>query len=183
MDATKKLLRNLPEHLFYFLAADIVCMLLTWAVNLMVRPLLMELSRGNAQTEATIETVLFVVFALLFLAVLAAIFAKSPIQRTGYLAATIDREYSFGRDLKVFLAGGIWVGGAAYAIFSLVPTFFLWLFPDISYLPTLFYPQYALAELLGVWIAYGVGIVAYMFFSLLLFPCLHWFWEKKRLHH
>lgn len=182
MDATKKLLRNLPEHLLYFLAADAICMILTFAVNLMVRPFLLELARGDAAKEQTLETVLFAVFAALFLVVLAVIFAKSPMQRTAYLSATIGKKYSFFGDLKAFLKGGLWIGMAAYAIFSLIPTFFLWLFPDILGLPTFFYPQYALTELCGVWIAYFVGIGAYAVFSLLLFPCLHLFWEKNRLY-
>ena len=182
MDATRKLLRNLPEHLLYFLAADVICMIVTFAVNLMLRPIFVEMARGNAAKERLVDTILFAVFAILFFVVLAIIFAKSPIQRTAYLSATIDRTYSFGSDLKVFLKGGLWIGGGAYAIFCLIPTFFLWLIPDIRYLPTLFYPQYALTELFGVWIAYLVDIVAYLVFSLLLFPCLHLYWEKKRLY-
>ncbi|MBQ8382652.1 MAG: hypothetical protein IJX47_05540 [Clostridia bacterium] len=182
MDATKRLLRNLPEHLLYFLAADVVCMLLTFAVNLIARPLLLEMARGDSAKEQTVKTILFAVFAVLFFVVLAVIFAKSPIQRTAYLSATIGREYSFASDLKTFLKGGLWIGVAAYGIFCLIPTFFLWLVPDIQYLPTLFYPQYALTELCGVWIAYAADLAAYLFFSLLLFPCLHLYWEKKRLY-
>ncbi|MBQ8288456.1 MAG: hypothetical protein IJX76_06775 [Clostridia bacterium] len=182
MDATKRLLRNLPEHLLYFLAADVVCMLLTFAVNLMVRPLLVEMARGDAAKEQTVETILFAVFAVLFFVVLAVIFAKSPIQRTAYLSATIGREYSFLSDLKAFLKGGLWIGVTTYALFCLIPTFFLWLMPDIQYLPTLFYPQYALTELCGAWSGYAVDIAAYLVFSLLLFPCLHLYWEKNRLY-
>ena len=127
MDATKKLLKNLPEHLLYFLAADLVCMLVTFAVNLMLRPILMELARGDSGKEALLEKLLFVTFVLLFFIVLTVIFAKSPIQRTAYLSATIGKEYSFGKDLSRFCSGGWWIGGCAYAIFSFIPTFFLWL--------------------------------------------------------
>lgn len=182
MDATKKLLRNLPEHLLYFVATDVICMIVTFAVNLILRPYLLEMARGDASREQTVETVLFAVFAALFLVVLAVIFVKSPMQRTAYLAATIDREYRFFGDLKAFITGGFWMGTLAYALFSLIPTFFLWLIPDILVLPTLFYPQYALTELFDPWIAYLVGLAAYAVFSLLLFPCLHLYWEKNRLY-
>ncbi len=182
MDATKKLLRNLPEHLLYFLATDVICMILSFAVNMILRPILLETARGDAAKEQTVETILLALFAILFFVVLAVIFAKSPIQRTSYLSATIGRKYSFFGDLKVFLKGGLWIGVAAYAIFSLIPTIFLWLFPDVLVLPTVFYSQYALTELCGAWIAYAVGIVAYALFSLLLFPCLHLYWEKNRLY-
>lgn len=182
MDATKKLLKNLPEHLLYFLAADLVCMLLTFATNLMVRPILMELARGDVAKEAMMESILFVSFVLLFFVVLTVIFVKSPIQRTAYLAATIGKEYRFSADLIGFCKGGLWQGGLAYALFSLLPTLFLWLFPNIQYLPTVFYPQYALTELCGVWMAFGLGIAVYLLYSLFLFPCLHLYWEKKRLY-
>ena len=182
MDATKKLLKNLPEHLLYFLAADLACMLVTFATNLMVRPILMELARGDAAKEALMESILFVAFVLLFFVVLTVIFVKSPIQRTAYLSATIGKEYRFGADLKAFFKGGLWMGGLAFALFCLIPSFFLWLFPNIEYLPTIFYPQYALTELCGVWPANALEIAVYLIYSLFLFPCLHLYWEKKRLY-
>ena len=183
MDTTKKLLKNLPEHLLYFAAANLVCLLLSFAVNMMLRPLLLEFARGSEAVTATMETVLWGVFAALFYITMAVILAKSSIQRSAYLAATIGREYSFFGDLAAFCKGGLWTGVAAYAIFCLPMTILLAIIPELNYIPTLFYPQYAMLELLGAWPAYVVDILLYALFSLLLFPCLHLKWERERLYH
>lgn len=182
MDTTKKLLKNLPEHLLYFGAADLVCLLLSFAVNLILRPLLLEMARGDEAAASLIDQVLWVIFAALFYISLAVILSKSSIQRSAYLAATIGREYSFFGDLAAFCKGGLWIGVAAYAIFCLPLTVLLAIIPELNYIPTLFYPQYALIELLGPWLAYVADIVLYALFSLFLFPCLHLKWEKERLY-
>ncbi len=182
MDTTKKLLKNIPEHLLYFGASNLICLLVTFAVNFMLRSLLMEFARGDAQKELLVEKALFALFSLLFYVVLGVILAKSSIQRTAYLAATIDREYSFGADLAAFCKSGLWIGLTAYALFCLPITVILALIPDINYLPTLFYPQYAAIELMGPLFGYLVMLAGYGIFSLLLFPCLHRIWEKSRLY-
>ncbi len=182
MHTTKKLLKNLPEHLLYFAATDLVCLLITFAVNFLLRPILLETARGDAAKEQTVETVLFCLFAGLFYIVLTVILAKSSIQRTAYLAETIERKYSFFGDLISFLKSGFWVGFFAYALFSLPLSALMWLFPDIRYVPTFFYPQYAVIELTGPWIGYFAGVAVYALYSLILFPCLHAKWEKGRLY-
>lgn len=182
MDTTKKLLKNLPEHLLYFAAADLVCLLLSFAVNMMLRPLLLEIARGNEATTAAVETALWGIFAALFYIAVAVILAKSSIQRSAYLAATIGRKYSFFGDLAAFCKGGLWTGVSAYALFCLPLTVLLAIIPELNYVPTLFYPQYAMIELLGPWLAYLADIGLYAVFSLLLFPCLHLKWEKERLY-
>ena len=182
MDTTKKLLKNLPEHLLYFGAADLICLLLSFAVNMMLRPLLLEMARGNEATTLAVETALWSIFAALFYITIAVILAKSSIQRSAYLAATIGRKYSFFGDLANFCKGGLWTGVAAYAIFCLPLTVLLAIIPELDYIPTLFYPQYAMIELLGAWPAYFADILLYALFSLFLFPCLHLKWERERLY-
>ncbi len=182
MDTTKKLLKNLPEHLLYFGAADLICLLLAFMINMILRPILLEITRGSEEAMIIAEKALWGVFAALFYIVIAVILSKSSIQRSAYLAATIDREYSFFADLKAFCKGGLWVGIGAYAIFCLPLTILLAIIPELNYIPTLFYPQYALIELLGPWMAYGADILLYALFSLLLFPFLHLKWEKERLY-
>ena len=182
MDTTKKLLKNFPEHLLYFGAANLVCLLLTFAVNMMLRPLLLEIARGSEETIAMVEQGLWIAFAALFYIVMAVILAKSSIQRSAYLAATIGKKYSFFGDLAAFCKGGLWTGVAAYAVFCLPLTVLLAIIPELNYIPTLFYPQYAMLELFGPWLAYLADIVLYALFSLLLFPFLPLKWEKERLY-
>ena len=182
MDATKKLLKNIPEYLLYFLAADLVCMLVSLAVNIVLRPILNELARGDESVLALIDKGFYIFFAALFYVVLAVILAKSPIQRTAYLSATIDRDYHFGADLADFVQHGLFTGVAAYLIFCLPVTVLVYLVPDILYIPTLFYAQDAMISLAGPWIALGLDAVIYTVFALLLFPCLHLYWEKNRLY-
>lgn len=182
MDATKKLLKNIPEYLLYFLATDLVCMLLAWMVNIIVRPIFTELARGNAHSLAVVDRVFWIVFAVLFYVVLAVVLAKSSIQKGAYLSATMGREYHFATDLAAFAKSGLLIGAMAYLIFCLPVTVLVALFPDIQYIPTVFYPQYALIELIGPWIALVLDVVIYAVFSLILFPCLHYYWEKNRLH-
>lgn len=183
MDTTKKLLKNLPEHLLYFAATDIICLIVAFAVNLMLRPIVLETARGDAAVERAVEQVFFGVYFALFFVVLAVILSKSSIQRTAYLAATVGRQYSFFGDLAAFLKGGIWVGFGAYALFCLPLTLLMAFFPGIKYVPTLFYPQYSAIELCGPWIGYLLDLGCYFIFSLFLFPFLHLKWEKGRLHH
>lgn len=183
MDVTKKLLRNIPEHLLYFAAADLISALVALIVNLMLRPVLTELARGDAAREATIDSLLWGVFALLFFVVLAVLLRKSNGMKNRYLAETLGKEYRFGQDLAAFVRGGWLTGIAAYLIFTLPLTLVMAIVPDLPVLPTLFYPQYALIELCGnSFLAWGVGAVAYALFSMVFFPILHAIWEKNRIH-
>ena len=182
MDATKKLLKNIPEYLLYFLAADLVCMLAAWVVNIVVRPILTELARGDASVLATIDFGMNIFFAALFYVVLGVILAKSPIQRTAYLSATIGKDYHFGADLAEFVKHGLFIGVVAYLIFCLPVTALVWLVPDVLYIPTLFYAQDAMISLLGAWTALAADLAIYLVFALIIFPCLHLYWEKNRLY-
>lgn len=182
MDATKKLLKNIPEYLLYFLAADLVCMLAAWVVNIVVRPILTELARGDASVLATIDFGMNIFFAALFYVVLGVILAKSPIQRTAYLSATISKDYHFGADLAEFVKHGLFIGVVAYLIFCLPVTALVWLVPDVLYIPTLFYAQDAMISLLGAWTALAADLAIYLVFALIIFPCLHLYWEKNRLY-
>lgn len=182
MDATKKLLKNIPEYLLYFLAADLICMLAAWVVNILVRPILTELARGDAAVLAMIDRGFHIFFAALFYAVLGVILAKSPIQRTAYLSATIGKDYSFGADLADFVQHGLFTGVGAYLIFCLPVTVLVYLVPDILYIPTLFYAQDAMISLTGPWMALALDVVIYTVFALIIFPCLHFYWEKNRLY-
>lgn len=182
MDATKKLLKNIPEYLLHFLAADLVCMLAAWVVNIVLRPILTELARDDASALAMVDKGFAIFFAALFYVVLAVILTKSPIQRTAYLSATIGKEYRFGADLADFIQHGLFTGVAAYLIFCLPVTVLVYLVPDILYIPTLFYAQDAMISLVGPWIALGMDVVIYVVFALIIFPCLHLYWEKNRLY-
>lgn len=182
MDATKKLLKNIPEYLLYFLATDLICMLLSWIANIILRPIFVELARGDADRLAMVDKGFWIVFAILFYGILAVILAKSSIQRGAYLTATVGREYHFAHDLRMFAGHGLPVGVAAYLIFCLPVTVLVALFPDILYIPTIFYPQYALLSLVGPWVGLALDVGIYAVFSLILFPCLHYYWEKNRLH-
>ena len=61
-------------------------------------------------------------------------------------------------------------------------TVLVYLVPDILYIPTLFYAQDAMIALAGPWIALGLDVVIYVVFALIIFPCLHFYWEKNRLY-
>lgn len=183
MDVTKKMLRNIPEHLLYFGASNLIAALAALIVNLMLRPLLTELARGDAGREATIDSVFWSVFALLFFVVLAVLLYKSNGMKNRYLAETLGHEYHFGQDLVAFLKGGWLTGIAAYLIFALPLTVVMAIFPELPVLPTLFYPQYALIELCGsAFLAWAIDGVAYALFSVVYFPILHAIWEKNRIH-
>lgn len=183
MDSTKKMLRNIPEHLLYFMAADLITMLTALIVNLIIRPLAIELARGDAAKEAVVDSVLWGVFALLFFIAVAALLWKSSGMKNRYLAETLGKEYRFGQDLTAFIKGGWLTGIEAYLIFALPLTVVMTFFPDLPILPTLFYPQYALIKLCGnTFLAWGVGAVAYALFSAVYFPILHAIWEKNRIH-
>lgn len=182
MDTTKQLLRNVPEYLLYFGATDLVCLLLSFAVNAAVRPILVELAREDSAKIHAIDVGLWIFFAILFFGVLAAILAKSSIQRSAYLAATIDREYRFGADVLGFCKSGLPIGAAAYFLFCLPVTVLVAIWPEIQYIPALFYPQYALIELTSPLIALLLDVLFYAVFALVLFPILHLYWEKNRLH-
>lgn len=183
MDTTKKLLRNIPEHLLYFAAADLISMLTAIFVNLLLRPLLTELARGDAAREAAIDRVLWGVFAVLFFVVLAVLLYKSSGMKNRYLAETIGVPYSFVRDYLSFIKGGWLTGIAAYLVFALPLTVVMTFFPDLPVLPTLFYPQCALIELFGnTFVAWAVGGAGYALFSAVYFPVLHAIWEKNRIY-
>ncbi len=182
MDATKKLLKNIPEYLLYFLAADLICMLAAWIVNIVLRPVFTELARGDATSLALIDRCFNIFFVALFYVALAVILAKSSIQRTAYLSATVGKEYRFGADLADFVNGGLITGVAAYLIFCLPVTVLVYLIPDIQYIPTIFYPQDAMISLAGPWVGLALDVVIYTVFALILFPCLHLYWEKNRLY-
>ena len=182
MDATKKLLKNIPEYLLYFLASDLICMLLAWVINIVVRPVFTEMARDNAHMLAKVDFGFNLLFVILFYVVFALILVKSSIQRNAYLSATIGREYHFGTDLAEFLQGGLLTGMAAYLLFCLPVTVLVYLFPDIQYVPTLFYPQDAMISLVGPWVGLVLDLAIYAVFSIVLFPCLHLWWEKNRLY-
>lgn len=183
MDVTKKMLRNVPEHLLFFAASDLISMFAALIVNLLLHPLLTELARGDADKEALIDTVLWAVFALLFFVVFALLLYKSNGMKNRYLAETLGRTYRFREDFTSFLKGGWLTGVAAYLLFALPLTVVMTFFPDLPILPTLFYPQYALIELCGnPFAAWGIGGAAYALFSLVCFPVLHAIWEKNRIH-
>lgn len=183
MDSTKKLLRNLPEHLLYFMAADLISALIALIVNLVIRPLLIELARGDAEQEKLIDRWLWLFFALLFYIVMAVLLYKSSSLKNRFLAETIDRPYRFGQDLVSFVKSGLPTGVAAYLLFSLPLTVLLAIVPDLPYLPALFYPQYALIELLGsAFGAWAAGAAVYALFSVIWFPILHAIWEKNRIY-
>lgn len=183
MDTTKKMLRNIPEHLLYFLASDLISMLVALIVNLMLRPFLSELARGDAAREASIDRILWGVFALLFFVVLAVLLYKSSGMKNRYLAETLGRPYRFMQDTLAFIKGGWLIGVAAYLLFALPLTVVMAIFPDLPILPTLFYPQYALIELFGnPFAAWAIGTVGYALFSVAYFPILHAIWEKNRIH-
>ncbi len=183
MDGTRKLIRNLPEHLLYFMAADLISALIALIVNLALRPLLTELARGNADRERQIDQGLWFLFALMFYIVMAVLLYKSSGMKNRFLAETIDRPYRFGQDVATFVKSGWLVGIAAYLLFSLPLTVLLAIVPDLPYLPALFYPQYALIELLGsAFGAWAAGAAAYALFSLIWFPILHAIWEKNRMY-
>lgn len=183
MDMTKKMLRNIPEHLLYFEASNLISALLALAVNLILRPLLLELARGNVEKEALIERILSGVFALFFFVVIAILLRKSNGMRNRYLAETLGREYRFGEAFRSFLKGGYITGVATYLVFTLPFTVVMAFFPELPYLPLLFYPQDALIQFCGnAFVAWIVGGVAYAIFSLVYFPILHAIWEKNRIH-
>lgn len=182
MDATKKLLKNLPEYLLYFVATDLICMLAAWIVNIVARPIFIEMARDSADALALVENGFNVFFVLLFYIVLAVILAKSPIQRTAYLSATLGKEYSFSADLAGFLRGNLLTGMGAYLLFCLPLTVLLALIPELPYIPTLFYPQDAMISLVGPWAGLLLDLAIYAVFSIILFPCLHFWWEKNRLY-
>ena len=182
MDATKKLLKNVPEYLLYFVASDLICMLLAWVINIVALPIFTEIARGNADALLWVDRGFHILYAALFYVVLAVILAKSSIQRTAYLTATIGQEYSVGKDLTAFLSGNLLTGVGAYLIFCLPLTVLLYLIPELPYIPTLFYPQDAMITLVGPWMGLLLDIVIYALFSIILFPCLHFWWEKNRLY-
>lgn len=182
MDATKKLLKNIPEYLLYFLATDLICMLLAWVINIVARPVLLEMARDNAERLAIVENGFNLLFVGLFYVIFAVVLVKSSIQRNAYLSATIGKQYRFGADLAEFLRGDLLIGMAAYLIFCLPVTVLVYLFPDIQYVPTLFYPQDAMISLVGPWKALLFDLAIYTVFSIVLFPCLHFWWEKNRLY-
>lgn len=182
MDTTKKILRNVPEYLLYFGAANLVCLLLSFAVNAVVRPLLMEFARGDEAVMQQMERFLWILFAVLFYVVLTVILMKSSVQRSAYLAATVGREYRFFGDLLAFCKSGLLTGVGAYLIFCLPITALVALVPDIEYLPTFFYPQYALIRLTSPFAALALDVVIYAVFAVVLFPLLHLYWEKNRLY-
>lgn len=183
MDVTKKMLKNIPEHLLYFTASNLITLLIALAVNLMLRPLLTELARGDQNKEKVIDSLLWGCFALLFFVVLALLLSKSNGMKNRYLAETLGREYRFGQDLSEFLRSGYLTGIAAYFLFALPFTAVMAFFPELPILPMFFYPQYALIELIGnAVIAWIAGGAAYALFSIVFFPILHAIWEKNRIY-
>lgn len=183
MEATKKMFRNFPEHMLYFAASNLISMFTALIINVLVQSILIELARGDADKEALYGRILSGVFALLFFAVFAVLLCKSPGMRNRYLAETLGRDYHFGQDLADFVKGSYLTGIVAYALFTLPFTIVMAIFPDLPYLPLLFYPQDALIDVVGnAFAAWGIGIAVYAVFTLVYFPILHAVWEKNRIH-
>lgn len=183
MDVTKKMLKNIPEHLFYFTASNLITALAALFLNLLLRPIATELARGDAGREAVISDVFSAVYAILFFVVMAVLLFKSGGMKNRYLAETLGREYRFVQDLSSFARGGYPTGVAAYFLFTLPFTVVMAIFPKLPYLPFFFYPQDAMIELCGnAFVAWIAGGAAYALFSLIYFPILHAIWEKNRIH-
>lgn len=183
MDVTKKLFKNIPEHLLYFAASNLIAAFAALFFNLLLRPIVTELARGDAEKEAMISDGFSVIFVLLFFVVMAVLLFKSGGMKNRYLSETIGREYHFASDLSSFARGGYPAGVAAYLLFTLPFTVVMVIFPDLPYLPFFFYPQDALIDLCqNAFVAWIVGGVAYAIFSLVYFPILHAIWEKNRIY-
>ncbi len=177
----KRILYDVLQKLGIFFLLNFAVILVYFLVWLVFKiPVINEIN-DRFVDKNTLNTVLYLLYAVSYYIFAALIVCKNSSARTAYLNATADNGYSFKRDVGEYMRGSCISDMIASVLLSAISFAFIGIFDTSKFLRLLLLPQYSLSYFIGIFGGAVFYAIFTAFFVFAITVSAQFIWNKKRL--